>query len=114
MKHSVNKRVTGPKLRVYAALLHAPDHESYGKAIATATRLESATVSRILRDMEQQGWTRTREEHGAAFGTHRRYYQLTDTGRAAIARILAERQVAQAPKGRIPMPQFVQPPEGVS
>ncbi|WP_410646194.1 hypothetical protein [Amycolatopsis sp. cmx-4-54] len=65
---------------IVRSLAHAPDHESYGEKIARETGLRSASVYGALNTLTKRGFAqRTREERGA-YGTPRRYVQLTAAG----------------------------------
>jgi DNA-binding PadR family transcriptional regulator len=82
-------RLTTPTARVLA-FLASVDGEVYGRQVKAATRLQSGTLYLILARLEAGGWLASRWEAtdpGLLGRPPRRYYRLTDEGRAGIARL---------------------------
>ena len=87
-------RMTAPTLRVLGLLTSCP--ELSGRIIGEALQLSSGTLYPILARLEASQWVASRWEDGdpAALGRpRRRFYQLTDQGRAkartAVSEVLA-------------------------
>src|ERR1700677_1363919 len=82
---------------VLMVLLDAPREETYGFELTRAAGLPSGTVYPILRRLEDRGWIASRwevidEAHEGR--RRRRYYRLTDEGRARSQDVLAEQSPA--------------------
>ena len=84
-------RLTGPTLKVIAALMANPLGELSGAEVAKASNLASGTLYPILLRLERAGWLQSRweDETPQDLGRpRRRYYRVTGIGaqkaRAAI------------------------------
>jgi PadR family transcriptional regulator, regulatory protein PadR len=78
-------RMTIPTQLVLEALLAEPERERYGYELGETAGLASGTVHPILARLEGQGWVESRWEDVDASDAGRparRYYRLTDGGRA--------------------------------
>ena len=85
-------RMTIPTRRVLATFLAAPDRERYGLEIGEAADLPSGTVHPILARLEGLGWVTSRWEDvdpRHAGRPVRRYYRLSEHGRAEAQKALA-------------------------
>lgn len=93
-------RLTRPTALVLAYLA-VRNGEVYGGQVAEATRLSAPAVYAMLRRLERGGWLTARWERAdpEVLGRPaRRYYRVTERGRAGIARL--SDQVAQLTGGR--------------
>ncbi|MBB6628908.1 helix-turn-helix transcriptional regulator [Nocardioides sp. KIGAM211] len=91
-------RLTIPTRLVLAALLEDPDTARYGLEIGEVAGLPSGTVHPILARLEGSGWVVSQWEDvdpAAAGRPARRYYRLTDEGRARAAARLAAADAAR-------------------
>jgi DNA-binding PadR family transcriptional regulator len=85
-------RITGPTLKVLAALLASPRDELSGADVARATRLASGTLYPILLRLEGARWLESRWETAdpKLLGRpRRRFYRVTGIG-AKMARAAFE------------------------
>lgn len=78
---------TRQALRALATL--PPDAETYPAALADLADLGASTVSMMLDRLETRGWMVSRVEsaedaRAAGLPRSRRFYRLTDTGRAGM------------------------------
>jgi len=76
-------RITGPTLKVLAALLSSPRDELSGAEIGRAAKLASGTLYPILLRLEGAGWLTSRWEREAPneLGRpRRRFYRVTALG----------------------------------
>ena len=76
-------RITGPTLKVLAALLGGPRDELAGSEIARVAKLASGTLYPILMRLEEAGWLESRwevEDPKALGRPRRRYYRVTGIG----------------------------------
>lgn len=91
-------RRTGPTQTVVEHLQSLdPGVETYALQVAKACQLENPTVVRILRRLASTeiGWCTSRREsdrarHAEGRSMARRYYRLTDAGRAAVEEWLSQ------------------------
>ena len=101
-------RMTIPTQLVIEALLADPGQERYGYEIGESAGLASGTVHPILARLENLGWVESRWEDvdaSAAGRPARRYYLLTDGGRAdARAALLRARRPHPRPVAALPGP----------
>jgi PadR family transcriptional regulator, regulatory protein PadR len=84
-------RITGPTLKVLAALLSSPRDELSGAEIGRASKLASGTLYPILLRLEGAGWLQSRwerEDPSELGRPRRRFYRVTALGakkaRAAV------------------------------
>ncbi|SRR5579862_156802 len=76
-------RITGPTLRVLAALLSSPRDELSGAEIGRAAKLASGTLYPILLRLEGAGWLQSRwerEDPSELGRPRRRFYRVTAVG----------------------------------
>ena len=80
------QRVTRPTLAVLVALLDQPNRKWYGLELCKETRLAGGSLYPILARLEQHDWLASQweepERQEAERRPRRRYYWLTETGRA--------------------------------
>ena len=84
-------RITGPTLKVLAALLSSPRDELSGAEIGRTSKLASGTLYPILLRLEGAGWLQSRwerEDPSELGRPRRRFYRVTALGakkaRAAV------------------------------
>ncbi|WP_375407197.1 PadR family transcriptional regulator [uncultured Amnibacterium sp.] len=83
------ERVTGATVDVLRALL-AADEPLWGLVVIKATGRKPGTVYPIFDRLETAGWVESRwEDDSSRPGPRRRYYVLTDGGRASAAQTVA-------------------------
>jgi DNA-binding MarR family transcriptional regulator len=96
-------RITTPTLDVVQVLVGSPE-PVWGLALAKAVDRAPGTVYPILSRLEDLGWI-TGEWEGDTdhSGPRRRYYRLTDEGRAEAAAVIAARgrDAVAAPSPRL-------------
>jgi PadR family transcriptional regulator PadR len=87
-------RLTKSVIGVLEALLAATDDKpAWGLSICADADLGPGTVYPILERLQNNGWITSREEDGPHPGRPaRRYYQLTDDGRAKATAALEARR----------------------
>ena len=76
-------RITGPTLKVLAALLSSPRDELSGAEIGRASKLASGTLYPILLRLEGAGWLQSRwerEDPSELGRPRRRFYRATALG----------------------------------
>jgi PadR family transcriptional regulator PadR len=76
-------RITGPTLKVLAALLSSPRDELSGAEVGRATKLASGTLYPILLRLEGAGWLDSRwetEDPKELGRPRRRFYRVTGVG----------------------------------
>ena len=76
-------RITGPTLKVLAALLSSPRDELSGAEIGRATKLASGTLYPILMRLENAGWLESRwetEDPKELGRPRRRFYRVAGLG----------------------------------
>jgi DNA-binding PadR family transcriptional regulator len=76
-------RITGPTLKVLAALLASTRDELSGAEIGRATKLASGSLYPILLRLEGAGWLESRwetEDPKALGRPRRRFYRVTGVG----------------------------------
>ena len=76
-------RITGPTLKVLAALLSSPRDELSGAEIGHAAKLASGTLYPILLRLEGAGWLASRwetEDPSELGRPRRRFYRVTALG----------------------------------
>jgi DNA-binding PadR family transcriptional regulator len=76
-------RITGPTLKVLAALLSSPRDELSGAEIGRTSKLASGTLYPILLRLEGAGWLQSRwerEEPSELGRPRRRFYHVTALG----------------------------------
>jgi len=76
-------RITGPTLKVLAALLSTPRDELSGAEIGRASKLASGTLYPILLRLEGAGWLQSRwerEDPSELGRPRRRFYRVTALG----------------------------------
>ncbi|WEK61542.1 MAG: PadR family transcriptional regulator [Candidatus Microbacterium colombiense] len=96
-------RVTAPTLDVVQVLLGSAE-PVWGLALAKAVERAPGTVYPILSRLEDLGWLVGEWEGDSDHtGPRRRYYRLTDEGRAEAAAVIAARQrrVVTVPSPRL-------------
>lgn len=96
-------RVTAPTLDVVQVLLGSAD-PIWGLALAKAVERAPGTVYPILSRLEELGWiVGDWEGESDHSGPRRRYYRLTEEGRAEAAALVAARarRVVSAPTPRL-------------
>jgi PadR family transcriptional regulator, regulatory protein PadR len=83
-------RVTLQLLKVFDALLQAPDDGLWGFELMKITGLQSGTLYPLLARMEAAGWIESDwETQGVPGRPRRRYYSLTGVGVTAARQELA-------------------------
>jgi PadR family transcriptional regulator, regulatory protein PadR len=93
------ERVTPQLLKVLEALLDAPDQESHGWPLQTATGLGGPSVYRNLERCLEAGMVTSRWEDSTESGKpRRRLYKLTPTGAVRARTLLAQRGVRPVPR----------------
>jgi len=81
-------RRTRALLRVAAALLAEPDARHYGYPLSKASGVRSGTLYPMLDRLLREGWITDGWSPQATRGGDRRFYRLTDAGRAALTEIV--------------------------
>lgn len=87
-----NVDITANVLRISRSLLDFPDNRRYGYELMRETGLRSPSMYKALHRMQDEGWLTSYLETGdpKMLGRRRRrYYELTETGRAAVVDQLA-------------------------
>jgi DNA-binding MarR family transcriptional regulator len=94
-------RLTKPTIAVLEVLLAATgDTPAWGLSICRDADLGSGTVYPILDRLAEHGWVTSRTEAGAHPGRPaRRYYELTNAGRASASAALEDRRARRARLG---------------
>jgi PadR family transcriptional regulator PadR len=84
--HAAIKRVTKPTLAVLTALVDHPSRRWYGLELCKKTGLAAGTLYPILARLEHNDWLGSQweepERQESERRPRRRYYWLTETGRA--------------------------------
>jgi DNA-binding PadR family transcriptional regulator len=95
-------RLTKPTIGVLEVLLAATDEQpAWGLSICTDADLGPGTVYPILDRLAERGWIASRDETEPHPGRPaRRYYALTEQGRADVEAALAARQARRRTTSR--------------
>ncbi|MBB2505410.1 MULTISPECIES: PadR family transcriptional regulator [Amycolatopsis] len=65
-----------------SAITHSPGFESFGAEIARLTGLRAPSIYKLLARLAERGFVREARVEPARHGTPRRWFALTDAGRA--------------------------------
>lgn len=92
-------RRTKSQLAVAAALLESPNGRHYGYAISRATSVKPGVLYPMLARFARMGLLRSRWEDAEALPSiqslPRRYYTLTDKGRAELGALIVDTEVTK-------------------
>ncbi len=96
-------RRTKSLLSVAMALMDDPLGQHWGYELTKRANIRSGVLYPVLRRMEEQGWLEDGWEDPETVKGRppRRYYELTDGGRAALGGMLDEARPAPAVHGRL-------------
>lgn len=85
------RRRTEALVKVATALMETPDERHWGYDTAKTAGVRAATLYRVVDRMLADGWVADGWEQRVAGGRPpRRYYTVTDKGRAEMQRLLKE------------------------